>query len=209
MERLPLSQFGVGWLGPEEAEASCGTADMETTILGGKEKSMKFLWAPWRMDYILLKKEEGCIFCQKPLERRDRENLILYRGTSGFVMMNKFPYNNGHLMVIPNRHCLDLEALHEREMKELFHLLKRAILVLKETLQPHGFNIGINLGKMAGAGEDHVHIHVVPRWVGDTNFMPILGETKIIPQYLEETYQTVYAGFRSHSKKRVKKGGGK
>jgi len=178
------------------------------TILGGKEKSMKFLWAPWRMDYILLKKEEGCIFCRKPLEKRDRENLIVYRGSSGFVMMNKFPYNNGHLMIIPNRHCLDLEALHEKEMKELFRLLKMATLVLKETLEPHGFNVGINLGKIAGAGEDHVHIHVVPRWVGDTNFMPIFGEAKIIPQYLEETYKTLSAGFRSHSKKRMKKGGG-
>ncbi len=163
---------------------------------------MKFLWAPWRMDYILEKKEKDCIFCQKPLEKKDRENLILYRGTYGYAMMNKFPYNNGHLMIIPNRHCLDLEALRENEMRDLFGLLKAAVRILKETLHPQGFNIGINIGTAGGAGEDHVHIHVVPRWAGDTNFMPIFGEAKVVPQYLQETYRTLYPKFRNLSRKR-------
>ena len=165
---------------------------------------MKFLWAPWRMDYILVKKEEACIFCRKPMEKKDRENLILYRGRGGFVMMNKFPYNNGHLMIIPNRHCLGLEGLREREASELFRLLRMSIEVLKTSFHPHGFNVGINIGKTGGAGEDHLHIHVVPRWSGDTNFMPVLGETKIIPQYLEETYQTLYSGFKTLSKRRTR-----
>ncbi|OGP86798.1 MAG: HIT family hydrolase [Deltaproteobacteria bacterium RBG_16_48_10] len=164
---------------------------------------MKFLWAPWRMDYILEKKKEGCLFCKKPLEHRDRENLILCGGRYSFVMMNRFPYNNGHLMVVPNRHVFDFEKLSDNEMKELFHLLKKTTQVLRDTLHPHGFNIGFNIGKVGGAGEDHLHAHVVPRWRGDTNFMPILGETKIIPQYLEETYQTLHVGFRNHLKKGI------
>jgi len=161
------------------------------------------------MDYILGKKEKGCLFCQKPLERRDKENLILYQKKYGFVMMNKFPYNNGHVMVVPKRHCFELGELGDREVKELFHLLKSTTWVLKEILHPHGFNIGINIGKVGGAGEDHLHVHIVPRWAGDTNFMPILGETKIIPQYLEETYQKLHSAFQNFSKKRIGKKGGR
>jgi len=164
---------------------------------------MKFLWAPWRMSYILDKKDEGCLFCRNATEKRDRENLILHHGKYGFVMMNKFPYNNGHLMVVPNRHSLDFEALHENEIKELFHLLRMATRVLKDLLHPHGFNIGINIGRVGGAGEDHLHVHIVPRWAGDTNFMPILSETKIIPQYLEKTYQLLRPGFRNYLRKRI------
>jgi ATP adenylyltransferase len=161
------------------------------------------------MDYILDGKEGGCIFCEKPLEGRDRENLILWRGDHSFVMMNKFPYNNGHLMVIPNRHCLDLEDLHEKEVKELFHQLRTATHVLKETIRPQGFNVGINIGGVGGAGEDHIHVHIVPRWAGDTNFMPILGETKIIPQYLQETYETLHRAFKNLLRKRPGRKGGK
>ncbi len=166
---------------------------------------MKFLWAPWRMDYILRKREEGCFFCKRPLEHRDRENLILHRGKYGFVMMNRFPYTNGHLLIVPNRHCVTVEELREGEIRELFNLVKTSSQVLKDTLCPHGLNIGINVGKASGAGEDHIHIHIVPRWVGDTNFMPVLGETKIIPQYLEETYREVRAGFRGLLKKKMKR----
>jgi ATP adenylyltransferase len=176
---------------------------------GGKEGSMKFLWAPWRMNYILGKKQEGCLFCSKRVEERDRENLILHRGSEGFVMMNRFPYNNGHLMVIPNRHCFYLEELRKNEVRELFHLLNLTTQVVRETLYPHGFNIGINIGKAGGAGEDHLHVHIVPRWTGDTNFMPILGETKVVPQYLEETYQTLYTGFKRLLKKGTRRLGGK
>jgi ATP adenylyltransferase len=184
---------------------------MKVRILVEKGKTMKFLWAPWRMDYILEKgekRQEGCIFCVKPLEKRDRENLILHRGTRGFVMMNRFPYINGHLMVIPRRHCVDIDELDENDVKGLFDLLRMTTRVLKETLQPQGFNIGINIGKAGGAGEEQLHIHIVPRWTGDTNFMPILGKTKVVPQYLDETYQTLHAGFRRLLKKRsVRKGG--
>jgi ATP adenylyltransferase len=176
---------------------------------GRKERSMKFLWAPWRMDYILEKKQEGCLFCSKLLEKGDRENLILHRGTGGFVMMNKFPYNNGHLMVIPIRHSLYLDELQEHEVKELFYLINMTTQVLRETLHPQGFNIGINIGKAGGAGEDHLHVHIVPRWAGDTNFMPILGETKVVPQYLDETYQTLYTEFRRLLKKGTRRVGGK
>lgn len=166
---------------------------------------MKFLWAPWRMNYILSEKEKGCLFCSKRREERDRENLILYRETEGFVMMNRYPYNNGHLMVVPKRHCVYLEELRKGETAGLFRLLNLTTRVLRETLCPQGFNIGINVGKAGGAGEEHLHVHIVPRWAGDTNFMPVLGETKVVPQHLEETYQTLFAGFN----RLVKKGRGR
>ncbi len=172
-----------------------------------KGKMMKFLWAPWRMDYILREKEEGCFFCKTPLEHRDRENLILYRGKSGFVVMNKFPYSNGHLLIVPYRHCITIEDLRGGEMKELFNLVKAGSRALREALHPHGLNIGVNVGKAGGAGEDHIHIHVVPRWVGDTNFMPVLGETKVIPQYLDETYRKLKAAFRGLFEKKMKRKG--
>jgi ATP adenylyltransferase len=155
------------------------------------------------MDYILERREEGCLFCRKVTERRDRANLIVYRGKTSFAIMNKFPYNNGHLMVVPYRHCLDFETLRREETVELFDLLNMATRVLRDSLHAQGFNVGINIGKEGGAGEDHLHIHVVPRWAGDTNFMPILGETKIIPQYLEKTCQTLRLGFCNLLKKRV------
>jgi ATP adenylyltransferase len=169
---------------------------------------MKYLWAPWRMDYILGKKRKGCFFCKKLKEKKNKKNLVLYEGEYVFVIMNKYPYNNGHLMVVPKRHCLDLEQLLETELKELFDLLKTSIRVLKASIHPHGFNIGINIGKMGGAGENHLHIHIVPRWAGDTNFMPVIGETKIIPEYLERTYQALHSAFADLlRKKRVQKGG--
>ena len=168
-----------------------------------KEQEMKFLWAPWRMDYILEKKEVGCLFCRKIAERQDRANLILHRGEYGFVMMNKFPYNNGHLMVVPYRHCLDFETLCGREVIDIFNLLGVATRVLRDRLHAQGFNVGINIGKEGGAGEDHLHVHVVPRGVGDTNFMPILGETKVIPEYLEKTYQILRPAFGKGLKRKM------
>ena len=171
---------------------------------------MRYLWSPWRMDYILGKKRKGCIFCGKPLEKKDKENLILYQSKYAFVMMNRFPYNNGHLMVVPKRHCLDLDQLNDKELRELLLLLKASTRVLKGSLRPHGFNIGINIGAVGGAGEEHIHFHIVPRWTGDTNFMPVLGETKVVPEYLEKTYQNLYAAFidvlfRKKRKKGVRK----
>jgi len=160
------------------------------------------------MDYILSSKEKGCIFCLKPLENRDKENLILLQGKDAFIMMNRYPYNSGHLMIVPKRHCTELEKLKEKEWKEIFYFLQVSVKVLKETLSPQGFNIGMNLGKIAGAGEEHLHFHIVPRWTGDTNFMPILGETKVIPEYLLNTYEKLKVAFSQYMR-RKKKGGSK
>jgi ATP adenylyltransferase len=157
------------------------------------------------MDYILRKKEKGCLFCRKPKEKKDKENLILYRGKTAFIVMNKFPYNNGHLMVIPIRHCVDLEALNDEESQELYSLVSLSVRVLKETLRPHGFNVGLNLGGAGGAGEPHLHFHVVPRWNGDTNFMPALGETKVIPEYLARTYDKLRFAFKGSGEKGAKR----
>jgi ATP adenylyltransferase len=160
------------------------------------------------MDYILGEKKRGCFFCKKLKEKKDRKNLILYQGEYVFVVMNKYPYNNGHLMIVPKRHYLDLEQLDNKELEELFDLLRASIKVLKACFRPHGFNIGINIGKVGGAGEDHLHLHVVPRWAGDTNFMPVIGETKVVPEYLEKTYQRLHSAFADLlRKKRVQKGG--
>jgi ATP adenylyltransferase len=144
------------------------------------------------------------------MERRDKENLILYQSDHAFVIMNKFPYNNGHLMVVPKRHCIDLGQLRDEEFQEISSLLKASTQVLKECLHPHGFNIGMNIGKVGGAGEEHIHFHIVPRWTGDTNFMPVLSGTKIIPEYLEKDYQKLHSAFRDlFWRERGQKGGRK
>jgi ATP adenylyltransferase len=162
------------------------------------------------MDYILGDKKKRCIFCEKLRKKKDEENLILYQTRYAFVMMNKFPYNNGHVMVVPKRHCLDLDELNDHELRELFQLLKGSTQILKSSLRPHGFNIGINIGRAGGAGEEHIHFHIVPRWIGDTNFMPILGETKIIPEYLEHTYHRLRSAYLVlPHKNRSQKGGQK
>ena len=150
---------------------------------------MKIIWAPWRIKYILGKKE-GCIFCDKIKENKDRENYILLRGKNAFVILNTFPYSNGHLMVAPYKHVPDLDGLEESELGELMKLVKTCTQILKKTLNPEGFNIGANLGKVAGAGvEGHIHIHIVPRWEGDTSFISTVGDTKIIPESLDDTYR--------------------
>ena len=160
---------------------------------------MKKIWAPWRMTYVRERKEGGCLFCQISGEKRDKKNLILHRGEYTFVVMNRFPYNNGHLMVVPRRHCPDLEPLETQEIEELFHLLKLSIRVLTTSLAPDAYNVGINLGKVAGAGMEHLHLHVVPRWSGDTNFMPVLSDTKVIPEFVEETYRKLHLAFKDLS----------
>jgi len=151
------------------------------------------------MKYILeVDRPDGCILCDKPKEDRDEENLILYRGETCFVIMNKFPYNNGHLMVAPYRHTADLAGLSPKEREELMALAGMGVTVLQQVLSAHGFNIGMNLGRVAGAGIDqHLHLHIVPRWSGDTNFMPVLGEVKVISEALEETYRKLKAGFEA------------
>ncbi|MCR4440130.1 MAG: HIT domain-containing protein [bacterium] len=157
---------------------------------------MDTLWAPWRMEYIKATKPRGCIFCTKPRQSDDRRNLIPYRGAHCFVILNYYPYNNGHLMVVPYRHVADLAELTAEEQGEMMALIAQSTRALTVTLKPQGFNIGFNLGKAAGAGvEDHLHCHVVPRWVGDTNYMPILGHTKVVPDALENTCATLAEAF--------------
>ena len=150
---------------------------------------MKHLWAPWRIQYIKAAPRDDCVFCALLAEGRDRENHILHRGALAFVMLNRFPYTSGHLMVVPVRHVADLDALDDREALELFHLTTASMEAIRQTYGPQGFNVGVNLGRAAGAGIiDHVHLHIVPRWVGDTNFMPVLGEVKVLPEDLTATY---------------------
>ncbi len=166
-------------------------------MLTHQHAGMRILWAPWRMEYIKSEKTGGCIFCVKPKENRDKENLILYRGERSFIILNRYPYNNGHLMVAPYRHLSELEMLDRDEMTEIMMLLSKSIVALKKEYNPNGFNVGVNIGRAAGAGiEDHIHFHVVPRWVGDTNYMPVLSETKVLPQLLQETYEKLVRYFR-------------
>ena len=155
---------------------------------------MDKLWAPWRMHYIKKAKSGGCFLCQAFKEHEDKKNYILARGVHCFVILNIYPYNSGHLMVVPNRHTAEFDDLLEEEVLELFNLIKGFKKRLAEVMHPEGFNIGFNLGRSAGAGLlDHVHGHVVPRWNGDTNFMPILGDAKVLPQALDDTYDLLKA----------------
>src|SRR4030042_1366620 len=160
---------------------------------------MKKIWAPWRMTYSRGQRKGGCLFCQISGQKRDEENLILHGGEYTFVVMNRFPYNNGHLMIVPRRHCTDLESLKTQEIAELSHLLKLSTRVLAASLSPDGYNVGINLGKAGGAGMEHLHINVVPRWSGDSNFMPVLSDTKVIPEFVETTYRQLYLAFQEAS----------
>ncbi|HHT9124448.1 MAG TPA: HIT family protein [Candidatus Brocadiia bacterium] len=149
---------------------------------------MKTLWAPWRIKYIK-EKTSGCFLCRANEENHDAENLVIYRGRDCFCMLNKYPYNSGHVMVVTKKHKGDISELTSHEMLEMMMLVKEVREVLIKKMHPDGFNIGLNLGKEAGAGvTDHIHIHVVPRWMGDTNFMPVFTDTKVIPQSLEELY---------------------
>ena len=157
---------------------------------------MKALWAPWRMEYILGKKEPECIFCSYPKRNNDRENLILYRSAHNFVMMNKYPYNNGHIMVVPYIHTSTIDNLTDEILLDFIKVTQRSLKSLKEIFRPEGFNIGINIGAVAGAGiEEHVHLHMVPRWAGDTSFMSVLGEIRVIPEHILETYDKLYPIF--------------
>jgi ATP adenylyltransferase len=152
------------------------------------------LWTPWRMQYVTSGKPGGCFLCEKAREAQDRENLIVYRGAKAFICLNLYPYNNGHIMVSPYEHAGSLELLDDATQAELMALVSLAIRLLRQTMQPGGFNIGINIGKAAGAGlDDHVHIHVVPRWEGDTNFMTTVGETRVLPELLERTLDKLVA----------------
>ena len=153
---------------------------------------MKQLWAPWRMAYIAPQtdKSEGCIFCTKPAEHRDEENHILYRGKYCYMMLNLYPYNNGHLMIVPYQHVETIEKLDAETLAELMAQAQLVLKALRLAMKPDGFNMGINEGKVAGAGYDeHMHLHVVPRWNGDTNFMPMIADVKVMPEHLDQVYQ--------------------
>lgn len=157
---------------------------------------MKMLWAPWRIEYILSKKPEGCIFCNALDPGNDRERLILHRTRLSFVMLNRYPYTNGHVMVAPFRHTADMNELSDAEMLDLFTTVRLCRNVLQQTASPQGFNVGVNLGKAAGAGVDeHIHIHVVPRWNGDTNFMSVIGDLRVMPENLDSTFEKLRPAF--------------
>ena len=157
---------------------------------------MKHIWAPWRIQYILQEKPKGCILCEKPGENRDEENYIVYRGRLNFIMLNSYPYNPGHLLIAPYRHAASLEDLTEAERREHFELVSRSLPVLREVFKPAGFNLGSNIGRVAGAGiEDHFHSHIVPRWQGDTNYIPVLADVRIVPQALADTYKLLKGKF--------------
>ena len=158
---------------------------------------METLWAPWRMEYIINGKENGCIFCNRQHQGGDAEKLVLYRGEHTIIMLNRYPYNNGHLMVAPKRHVGLLEDLQANEANELMAAMQRSVVLLKQVFSPQGFNIGANLGKVAGAGvADHLHFHIVPRWEGDTNYMPIIADTRVIPEQLVDTYKRLAQVFK-------------
>jgi ATP adenylyltransferase len=158
---------------------------------------LRQLWAPWRLEYIEgADEQEGCVFC-RALEVGDDEGLIVHRGEHAFCLLNRFPYASGHLMVAPVRHEAEFGGLTDEEALDVHRLAGRALAALTETMRPQGYNLGWNLGRIAGAGVvDHVHLHVVPRWAGDTNFMPVLGDLKVIPETLEETRRKVNGAWR-------------
>ena len=149
---------------------------------------MKQLWAPWRLEYIQsADEEEGCVFC-RARDGDDEGSLVVHRGKRAFVVLNKYPYASGHLMVAPNRHEGEFGDLEDEETLEIHQLAASGLAALAETMRPQGFNLGWNLGRIAGAGVvDHVHMHVVPRWAGDTNFMPVLADVKVLPEALEQS----------------------
>jgi ATP adenylyltransferase len=157
---------------------------------------MEQIWAPWRIEYIRGEKPDGCILCDKPKEDNDVVNYILYRGEKNFIILNAYPYNPGHLMVAPYRHVASLDGLTAAERHEHVDLVSRSIEVLREVFNPGGFNIGVNMGRIAGAGiDDHVHTHIVPRWQGDTNCMPVISDVRVIPEALAETYEKLEGKF--------------
>ena len=156
---------------------------------------MKTMWAPWRMEYILSEKQDICIFCEALSQNDD---LTLYRGNDTMVVMNKYPYINGHLLVAPVRHISALDQLSKYEMGELLATVDRSVDILKQVMNPDGFNVGLNLGKVAGAGiEEHLHFHIVPRWFGDTNALTVFADVRVIPEHLKATYENLKPYFNN------------
>lgn len=163
---------------------------------------MERLWAPWRLEFVEKgDKQEGCIFCRFPAEEgeeADRRNLVLGRSAHAFALLNKFPYTSGHLMVVPRRHTASFASLSDEELADLSRLLRQAVAHVKSAYRPDGVNVGMNLGRAAGAGiADHLHWHVVPRWSGDTNFMPVVGDTRVMVEHLHATWDRLRPLFQA------------
>lgn len=161
---------------------------------------MKHIWSPWRMEYIENHgKEDGCVFCRALTLVDGPQNLIAHRGSRAYVILNRYPYTSGHVMIVPHRHQATLEVLSPVERAEMMELTSRAMAVLRQVYQTRAFNVGMNVGEAAGAGiKEHVHIHVVPRWVGDTNFMSTLASTRVLPETLDQTWNRISSGFQNH-----------
>lgn len=151
---------------------------------------MDHLWSPWRYRYVSAGPVEGCLFCRIASESKDRENYVVLRAERNFVLLNRFPYTSGHLMIAPYEHAATLEEAAPETLAEMMSLARRASAALRRIYRPEGMNLGLNIGKCAGAGvADHIHMHVLPRWMGDVNFMTTVGETRVLPEDLETTYQ--------------------
>lgn len=158
---------------------------------------MDRIYAPWRSKYFTMPQEEGCLFCNIQNEKDDRRSGILARGEYWYIILNTFPYTNGHIMVVPNRHIKDFGAVREEETGEMFEFLKKGEGALRDVYNPDGINVGVNLGRAAGAGiVDHLHFHMVPRWVGDTNFMTALAGTRVVSEDLEKSYRNLKPYFK-------------
>lgn len=154
------------------------------------------LYSPWRLEYIKSKKAKECIFCLPESREEDANHLVLHRSEHSFVIMNMYPYNNGHLMVVPKRHTSNLTDLSDPERNDLFCLVQKTVSIIKKYYNPEGLNIGMNIGKAAGAGiDEHIHVHIVPRWSGDVNFMTSVGATRVIPEKFEQAYQKLKEQF--------------
>jgi ATP adenylyltransferase len=168
---------------------------------------MDKLWSPWRSKYIDSfkpggDKEEGCLFCRINDEKKDKENYVIHRSTYCFIVMNLYPYNSGHLMIVPYIHSSTLNELNDETYLDCMKMINLSCDVLSDAIYPHGFNIGANIGKVSGAGiDEHVHFHLVPRWNGDTNFMPVLNEVKIISEFMDITYEKIMKSLTSFLRK--------
>ncbi len=161
------------------------------------ELHMKYLWSPWRMEYIQNSKVEGCIFCMALDVEDGAENLIAHRGEHAYVILNRYPYTSGHVMVVPYVHRATLEDLDPQIRAEMMELATRCMIILRKIYKPPAFNLGANIGEAAGAGvKAHVHLHIVPRWAGDTNFMSTIGDIRVLPELLEDTYRRIRTAFQ-------------
>lgn len=157
---------------------------------------MKIIWAPWRIKYINeSKRKKNCFICEIINDKRDEENLVLYRGKNTIILMNKFPYNSSHIMISPIRHIKNLYDLTQEEFEEIFQLIAKSQKIIGDLYKPDGFNLGVNIGKAAGAGEEHIHFHLVPRWFGDTNFMTVFSETRVMPESIINIYNKLKEAF--------------